>query len=992
MLRGCFIAGLAALNLMAATYRGEVDFGGLPLPGATVTMSRDGQKLTAVTDARGAYAFPDLTDVPWKIRIEMLCFAPVAADVNVANDTPAGKWEMKLLPLDQIKSAATEMAALPHPAASTTTSTPPGPEAAKKPAPAAPPAAPSQPPDELSEQASDGLLVNGTANNGASSPFAQAAAFGNSRLGNGGLFTGGIGMILDNSTLDARPFSLTGQDTPKPAYDHVQGVATLGGVIKIPHIMPHGPVFFVAYQWTRDHDASTLSGLVPGSLLRGGIFGAPVQILDPATGAPFPGNQLPQSRISPQARALLNLYPLPNFNGSSSYNYQIPALDTMHQDALQSRLNKTVDNHNQFYGGFAFQSSRQDTPNLFGFLDTTDTLGINTNVHWQHMFKPHLYGNLGYTFSRLATHVTPFFANRENISGDAGIAGNNQEPVNWGPPSLTFSSGISPLSDAQPLSNRNQTSAVSESVYWNYGRHNMTLGGDFRRQEFNYLSQQNPRGGFTFTGAAAGADFADFLLGIPDASTIAFGNADKYFRGSSYDAYVTDDLRVGPELTVNAGVRWEYGSPLTELQGRLVNLDVAPGFAAVAPVTGIDPVGVLTSQHYPDSLLHPDKHAIQPRIGIAWRPISGSSLVVRAGYGIEYNTSVYQTIATQMAQQAPLSKSLSVQNSAADPLTLASGFNVSPATTPDTFGIDPNFRIGYAQNWNVSAQRDLPGSLVLTATYLGIKGTRGVQEFLPNTYPAGAMDPCPACPRGFAYMTSNGNSTRESGQIQLRRRLHYGFTASAIYTYAKSIDDAALGGRGQGTAVIAQNWLDLSAERGLSNFDQRHLFNGLIQYTSGMGLSALMSGWRGALFKEWTVASQITVGSGLPLTPNYLAPVEGTGMTGIIRPDYTGAPLYAAPAGLYLDPAAYMAPPAGQWGNAGRDTITGPGQLAVNFSLARTFRWKDRFHIDLRFDSTNALNHVTYTSWNTTVTSAQFGLPVSANGMRSVQTTLRLRF
>ena len=634
MLRGCFIAGLAALNLMAATYRGEVDFGGLPLPGATVTMSRDGQKLTAVTDARGAYAFPDLTDVPWKIRIEMLCFAPVAADVNVANDTPAGKWEMKLLPLDQIKSAATEMAALPHPAASTTTSTPPGPEAAKKPAPAAPPAAPSQPPDELSEQASDGLLVNGTANNGASSPFAQAAAFGNSRLGNGGLFTGGIGMILDNSTLDARPFSLTGQDTPKPAYDHVQGVATLGGVIKIPHIMPHGPVFFVAYQWTRDHDASTLSGLVPGSLLRGGIFGAPVQILDPATGAPFPGNQLPQSRISPQARALLNLYPLPNFNGSSSYNYQIPALDTMHQDALQSRLNKTVDNHNQFYGGFAFQSSRQDTPNLFGFLDTTDTLGINTNVHWQHMFKPHLYGNLGYTFSRLATHVTPFFANRENISGDAGIAGNNQEPVNWGPPSLTFSSGISPLSDAQPLSNRNQTSAVSESVYWNYGRHNMTLGGDFRRQEFNYLSQQNPRGGFTFTGAAAGADFADFLLGIPDASTIAFGNADKYFRGSSYDAYVTDDLRVGPELTVNAGVRWEYGSPLTELQGRLVNLDVAPGFAAVVPVTGIDPVGVLTSQHYPDSLLHPDKHAIQPRD--RYRVASDIRIVAGGARGIRH--------------------------------------------------------------------------------------------------------------------------------------------------------------------------------------------------------------------------------------------------------------------------------------------------------------------------------------------------------------------
>jgi hypothetical protein len=262
-----------------------------------------------------------------------------------------------------------------------------------------------------------------------------------------------------------------------------------------------------------------------------------------------------------------------------------------------------------------------------------------------------------------------------------------------------------------------------------------------------------------------------------------------------------------------------------------------------------------------------------------------------------------------------------------------------------------------------------------------------VQEFLPNTYPASAVDPCPACPRGFIYMASNGNSTRESGQIQLRRRLHSGFTASAQYTYSKSIDDAALGGRGQGTAVIAQNWLDLSAERGLSNFDQRHLLNAQLQYTTGMNNVAGR-----ALFKDWTVLTQITAGSGLPLTPTYLTPVAGTGVTGSIRPNYTGAPLYAAPSGFFLNSAAYILPAAGEWGNAGRDSIIGPSQLAINLSLARTFRWRDRFHIDLRFDSTNALNHVTFTSWNTTVGSAQFGLPVSANAMRSVSTTLRLRF
>ena len=86
-----------------------------------------------------------------------------------------------------------------------------------------------------------------------------------------------------------------------------------------------------------------------------------------------------------------------------------------------------------------------------------------------------------------------------------------------------------------------------------------------------------------------GADFADFLLGIPDTSSIAFGNADKYFRESVYDAYITDDWRVNPQFTLNAGIRWEYGAPITELYGRLVNLDIAPGFSAAAPVVANRP-------------------------------------------------------------------------------------------------------------------------------------------------------------------------------------------------------------------------------------------------------------------------------------------------------------------------------------------------------------------------------------------------------------------
>ncbi len=911
--------------------------------------------------------------------------------------------------------------------------------------------------EDLRQRAANGLLINGSVNNAATSAYSLAQAFGNNRNGARGLYNGSIGMRLDNAALDARPFSLTGLNTPKPAYNDLTGVATLGGPLKIPHILPNGPNFFIGYQWTRDRNATTQSTAVPNLAERNGDFsqtlnaaGQPVEVFNPATGLPFPGNVVP---TSPQAQALLKLYPLPNFNGGTRYNYQVPIVSNAHQDALQSRFNQTVNAKNQLYGIFAFESVRQDSPNLFGFVDTTDVLGINAAISWQHRLNQQLFMTPGYRFSRLRTRIKPYFENRENISGNAGISGNNQDPVNWGPTALTFSSGIAGLSDEQSASNRNETNAWSYSMLWNRERHNVTFGGDFRRQEFNYLSQQDPRGTFTFTGAATqgivngvvtgGSDLADFMLGVPDTSGIAFGNADKYFRESVYDAYITDDWRIRPEFSLNAGIRWEYGAPITELFGRLVNLDITPGFAAAAPVVANNPVGPLTGQKYPDSLIRPDKHGFEPRVGIAWRPIAGSSMVVRAGYGIYDDTSVYQTLAIQMAQQAPLSKSLSVQNSAACPLTLANGFNPCSSITENTYAVDRNIRVGYAQNWELAVQRDLPGSLQLVATYLGIKGTRGQQQFLPNTFPIGAVNPCPSCPAGFVYLTANGNSTRQAGSIQLRRRLHNGFTATLQYTFSKSIDDdSSLGGQGgvstqnaasssnsgggsgnspggsssnggssssggsassgtsssnpnsPSTPTTAQNWLNLRGERGLSTFDQRNLLNLQLQYTTGMGMGGgtLLSGWRGVLFKEWTLFTKITVGSGLPQTPIYLAAVPGTGVTGPIRPDRTGAPIYGGAPGYFLNAAAYTAPLSGQWGNAGRNSIIGPAQFSLNASAGRTFRLHGRYNLDLRVDSTNLLNHVTYTTWNSTVTSPQFGLPIAANAMRSMQTTLRLRF
>ena len=1021
------LAAFALPALAAASqYHGQVTFHGWPVPGATVTVTQGTKKVSIVSDQGGLFTFTELPDGPAKLQIEMQGFSTLDSEVTITANTPAAKFELTLLPLNQMM-ARTKLAPNPPPTVGSAA-------APKTPAAADASNLPEipKPQEDTNDQSADGFLVNGSVNNAATSKFSLDQAFGNRRANSKSLYNGGLAAIFDNSALDARPYSLSGLETPKAFYNRITGAFTLGGPIKIPHLLPHGPIFFVAYQWTRDRVAATESGLVPTAEERMGNLagllnplGQPVVVFNPATGLPFPGNVVP---VSPQAQALLQLYPLPNIAGDSLYNYQVPVLNSTHQDALQSRLDKTLGRKDELYGSFNFQSTRAGNSSLFGFTDTTDTLGMNANINWAHRFSQHLFLYASYRFSRFRTNVVPYFENLENVSGSAGIVGNDQDPANWGPPTLNFSSGFASLTDAQSSFNRARTDGFSASTTVYRGRHNLTIGGDFRKQQFNDFFQQDARGVFTFTGAATqgtaggvttgGSDLADFLIGVPDTSSVAFGNADKYLREPVYDAYAQDDWRILSTLTINAGLRWEYGAPITEIHGRLVNLDVAPDFTAVAPVLGTDPVGSLTGAHYPGSLIRPDRLGFEPRVGISWRPIPASTVVVRAGYGIYHDTSVYETAALDLAQQSPFSKSLSVQNGGACPLTLANGFNPCSSITPDTFAVDPNFRVGYAQAWQLSVQRDLPAAIQLTATYLGVKGTRGVQQFLPNTYPIGATNPCPTCPSGFVYQTSGGDSTRQAGQVQLRRRLRGGFTASLLYTFSKSIDDdAQLGGlghvtastQGQGstdsssaptqgpaapTPAIAQNWLDLNAERSLSTFDQRHLLNLQVQYTSGEGLGGgtLMTGWRGRMLKGWTVLTAIVAGTGLAETPVYLAAVPGTGATGTIRPDPTGSSIYASPAGVHLNPAAYAAPLPGQWGTAGRNSITGPDQFSLDAALVRSFRPSSRFYLDLRVNATNLLNHGVFTGWDTTVNSTQFGLPIAANPMRSLETTLRLRF
>src|SRR5260370_34683210 len=313
---------MAPRLLLASEYHGRVTFGGLPVPGATITATQGSQKIVAVSDQQGSYSFTDLADGAWKIVVEMQCFSTIEQTVTVAPNVPAGSWELKLLSLDQIMAKAKEVKAEIKPVLSASSSATPGKIEATKPkySNAAETPKPQEDPTPLP---SDGLLINGSVNNAAPSQFSLAPAFGNSRSGKKGLYTGGLGMTLGNSALDARPYSLSGQSVPKSQYNRLTFLGTLGGPLRIPHLLPHGPNFFVADQWTRNGDATTLAGLGTTAAERSG--------------------DLPFGGITPvtQAQDLLKLYPLPNVSGNSLYNYQLPVITATNQDTMQLRRNIT---------------------------------------------------------------------------------------------------------------------------------------------------------------------------------------------------------------------------------------------------------------------------------------------------------------------------------------------------------------------------------------------------------------------------------------------------------------------------------------------------------------------------------------------------------------------------------------------------------------------------------------------------------------------------
>ena len=1051
---GARIAG-AASALVDQT--GVVKSANQPIPGAVVSATQGTTIVVTTTDQNGHYSL-QLGQGVWGVEVTMVGFQPARKRLTVSNAARELDFTLQLKesPLTARLSTSAGAGGGEQNRNQLESQIQNGLENNQ---------APQVSPAENVDDSNEAFLVSGTLSKGPSpsaapnlsplqsgfgdQPGGQGAGLGAPNLNVPGFGTGGskskrsggrgrgdpaprrsgnrrqaneihgtLSVRVENSVLNGKPFSITGQDIPQPAYAQSRFALAVGGPLVIPKIVKDpATFFFLNYFGTRYRNPYTAVETVPTELERKGNFsgsiqaGGPVQIYDPATRQPFPGNVIPEGRIDPIARRLLSYFPLPNQPGLVN-DYDLQASVPRDTDNVDLRLQRNITKKDRLAYALTFQRRDGDVSQPFGFLDTNSGAGLNTDLQWTRSISTRLINSVRVAFKRNRNETTPYFANGENVALDFGIQGTSGNPLNYGPPNLNFTN-FGALSDAAPVLTRNQSQTFGDNIIVVRGLHSFTFGIQFTRKDLNTRTDPNGRGAFNFTGlltsaltdngspvAGTGFDFADFLLGLPQSSSIRYGDSSTYLRQNVWTGFAQDDWKVGPNLTLNLGLRYEYFSPFYEKYGRIANLDIAPGYSAVARIT--PGTSGPYSGGFPPGLIDPDYNNFSPRVGLAWKvPYFKQSTIVRAGYGAYYDGQAYNRLAFKLAQQPPFAVSSNVNTSLTNPLSLAGGFvSTAPGEVTNTFAVDRRYRTPYAQTWSLTIQRELGRGLFVEAGYLGTKGTRLDVLTLPNQGPPGALslggrhqlrDAV-----GFTYDSSSGNSILHALTVRATQRFRRGLSMSAYYQFSKSIDDSStFGGAGN---TVAQNWQDLAAERGLSSFDRRHSFDINWVLTSQVGTAGsrfAADSWTARLLKDWQLSGSLTAQTGTPLTARVLGnsaiALAQTGGVGSSRAEATG--LNPSSARDFFNLAAFTVPAPGEFGNAGRNTIAGPDLFAVNLSFGRSFQLDEsRRRLEFRIEAKNAFNTVSFTNINTVVNATNYGLPISAAPMRVINALMRFRF
>ena len=844
--------------------------------------------------------------------------------------------------------------------------------------------------------------------------------------------------FLRDEKFDARPYGFGGTVPATSPFKWNQYGFTLGGPVEIPRVVDgHDRLFFLTnYEGFRLRNQKQTYYSVPSVAMRNGDFSEiRTALRDPLAGTPFPGNVLPQNRISPIALALLKYFPAPNQPTTSLANNYL-ALNQNYTDKNQftMRVDFNASQKSTWYGRYSWTGESEYVGGLVLNGTQVDTRAHQLVVDNVRIFTSTLVNEMRGGFNRFFNHSGGELNNVLDAAKDAGVPLAQQVPPDaWGLPSVAIA-GFSGFGDnsQSPFINRNDNWQLIDNLSWTRGSHFFKFGGDLRFDRYDQDGNQYARGAASFANnIATGYAFADYLLGYMASWSYASGLAVGRLQSFSQAYYVQDTWKVKPRVTINAGLRYELTPPWHDRAQRTIVAQIplntqtpqvadtslhpvlvrvgSGDFYEGAQIRFSPDIQVARDGRLGDNLIQTDYTNFAPRLGVAWN--AAENWVVRGGAGRffvqDIGNIVFDKQRNLQGRVTVNSTSTAIRTTWADPLNSAA---TSVCNTPSdvlcivrplvlTDQIDR--KTPYVDQADASIEHQFNASTGIEVSYLHTQGNllqrwiNLANQPVPGTTPVEQRSPFPEF--GLFQGAANvGYSHYNSLGVKFTRRYSKGLTVLSSYTLSKSTDNGS-GIRTNGTDPLnPQNSYCLSCEDGLSVFDQRHRFVTSVVYDMpvGPGRRYLSTGGLGNVIGGWKLTSVVTLGSGFPLTVS--AGEDSANIGNCCRPnrDFSVSTSLDDPTvDKWFNTAAYSRAAQGTFGTAGRSEVIGPGIFNVDFSMLKEIRFGRQPYLEFRVEAFNVLNHPNWGEPNTTLSSVAFGRVSSTRGdMRQIQLGLKLLF
>jgi hypothetical protein len=788
--------------------------------------------------------------------------------------------------------------------------------------------------------------------------------------------------------------------------------ASVGGPIK-----RNKTFFFGAYEGFRQRIPANLAPSVPTVKMRRGDFSEllqgprPTIVTNPFNGQPFAGNIIPVDlHAQPSTRWQERFFPLPNFGPPdlTVANFRATYPQQVRQDHFDVRVDHYISAKNTIYARFSFKRLQ---PRMIDSGVPPELAGYRHNVRSGRLaaisdtwtISPALINEFKVGFARGFNPREGEVGGQELID-ELGIQGLPRQPdsvVNIPSVSISNFVGIFQVAKQAPAEN---TFQFIDQVTWIKGRHTIKTGGEYRPQQYNdYVHPMF--GSYSFTNRFSGYSYSDFLLGLPNSTSRTSVRPSQAARYWFLSGFIQDDLKVTSRLTLSLGLRYEYNKPGVDTYDTIANFDPATKSLVVpnekVQRENVDPVfpkeiPIITAARtgFPErSLRFGDKNNWQPRFGFAYRPFGDTSTVVRGGYGI-YSDDFTADLFSRL-YGGPFRVTESFTNSitgGAPLLTFTRPFlQVGTLGSVDVTAIHSRLINPFVQQWNLTVEREIAADLGLRLSYIGTKSTQLVYGRNINKPPASTIafaQSRRAYPlyRNITMYENGGSQIYHSFTTEVQRRFSKGLSFQAAWTWAKNLTDADEVGITEGGPTIEDTY-DRLRERADAQFSPRHRFvsNAIWELPFGKGRALLNTGgaanW---VLGGWQLSAVYNAQTGEYFTPSFSGPDPSNTQTFGGIPDRIGngnLPSGQRTIARWFDATAFAVPPAGRFGNSGRNILIGPGRQAVNLGLFKTFYPSERFNIRIQGTFTNAFNHPNFGTPNTNISA-----PASVGTISSLQT------